>query len=108
MSEPAFNLLGDLDNLLGEITDDDIIRTIATIEEENEKKQREGGEHPAKKPLVGSGTSTNGRFADVTEEDLVRIESGRHEKNTITTTIWAVRLIKSKSLVYSKIFRYTN
>ncbi|XP_072014191.1 uncharacterized protein [Amphiura filiformis] len=39
---------------------------------------------PAKQP----------RFADTSEADLVKLESARHEKKTMDTTAWAVRLIK--------------
>lgn len=99
MNVPDFDLFLGGDDIWGDITDEDVFRTIAIVEEENKKKnetKREDSPATDPRPSGVEHQATKRRFAEVSEEELDKIESGRHEKKTLDSTAWSVKLIKSE------------
>lgn len=48
------------------------------------------------------------RFASLSEVDLLALEQDKHEKKTLDSTVWAVRLFKGKHAICIKAFKFHN
>ena len=83
-----------LDDIWGNITDEEIIATIVELEAENESKTRQAS--PALYEPVQPPTSTSSRFASLTERELSQLEFDRHKKKMMEMTAWASRLIRGE------------
>lgn len=99
ITELNFNLQSN--DIWGDITDDDIINTIATIEAELSAadvppavKQAPATSHTQALPAANPAVPESKRFASKTEDELAKLEQDRHEKKTMDATAWAVRLMK--------------
>ena len=105
--EPAFELCDP--DLWGDITDADIFRTLAQLEQEQKQKQtgdiaNQSAGQPAGTKDESTAAGQKRRFADCSEEELRKIELARHEKKTLDSTAWAVKLLKSK-INFTKIWK---
>jgi hypothetical protein len=87
-------------DIWGEITDAEIIETLAQLEAENDvkapKTPLQCTPSPAAYVPVHPSIHESKRFASLTENDVAKLEMDRHEKNTMDTTAWAVRVIKGE------------
>ncbi|XP_072018850.1 uncharacterized protein [Amphiura filiformis] len=95
---PGFNLTSNSlwDTVPDDITDD-LIFQLDTIEAEEQARvpAAPAAETPAKLPTDSRPSPVRPkRFASTTEAELQRLEQARHEKKTVDSTAWAVRLFK--------------
>ena len=87
LSFPEFFTGFELDNLWDSATDDEVLTSmlafsqIPSLNDENNEQ-------------ISAPSPKKARFAQCTEDDLVALETARHEKKTVDSTLWAVRLLK--------------
>lgn len=87
-----------------EVSDEEIIAVLTEME-----AWEKNGRRPVSRPVVPAVPtaaeappnaaeipSKKRRFATVSEKDLDKLASDRHEKKTVNSTAWAVRLMKGK------------
>ena len=87
-----------------EISDEDIIQVLADMDTEMENDNDDAEKTIVPPPSTTTTGESTGRptgntkpkrrFAQLSEEELDKLEGDRHEKKTIDSTAWAVRLIK--------------
>ena len=95
---PDFNIDGE--NVWGalNLTDEEIIETLAQLESEMEAKVSPVPvASPAKYVPVHPPVASSKRFASLTESELAKLETDRHEKKTMDSTAWAVKIMKGET-----------
>ena len=86
-----------LDDIWGNITDEEIVATIVELEQENEAKTQETKQaSPAVYTPVAPPPTSTSRFASLSEHELNQLECDRHEKKTLDSTAWAIRVVRGE------------
>ncbi len=90
-----------VDELWGSITDEELLDILLPACPEVQTPSDKPGDKPSENeekhdPIVEQvePAPKKRRFARCDESDLAKLETARHEKKTVDTTQWAVRLVK--------------